>query len=325
MSVSILGIDIAKQSYQVSLLVDGKVYRREFRNQAEHFEELCLWLQKHGVEQCQVCMEATNIYWEELARFLYQRGDWVSVINPARIRHYAKSKLARNKTDQLDADLIADFCSTQNPVLWEPPSPEIRELQALMRHLEDLKSMRSEVSTRLSNGVSSEAVQKMLQEHLDFIDQQIEALKKQIQAHIDQNPGLKQQLNLLVSIPGIGELTAAKLLSENIQSFDSTRSLTAYAGLNPQLGNSGTSVRQRPRLSKIGNAHLRKALYFPAVNAMRYNPTIQVFCNRLKQRDKHNMTIIGACMHKLLCLSLGVLKSGLPFDPNYHATSHTTS
>lgn len=323
MHLAILGVDIAKQSYQVSLLVDGKVHRREFRNQVDSFGELSIWLGKHKVEQCHACMEATNIYWEELAGYLHRQGHLVSVVNPARIRHYAKSKLTRNKTDKLDADLIADFCFTQKPDLWKPPAPEIRELQALLRHLEDLKIMRSEVATRLSNGISSESVQRMLQEHLDFIDRQIAALNKQIDNHIDQHPDLKQQRDLLTSIPGIGELTAAKLLSENIQSFDSTRALTAYAGLNPQVGNSGTSVHQHPRLSKIGNSHLRKALYFPAINARRYNPTIHVFCERLKQRDKNNMTIIGAAMRKLLCLSLGVLKSGLPFDPNYRPASLT--
>jgi transposase len=303
----------------VSLLAGGKVRRREFRNQAGGFEELSIWLRKHKVKQCHACMEATNIFWEELARYLNEQGHLVSVVNPARIRHYSRSKLARNKTDKLDADLIADFCATQKPDPWEPPAAEIRELQALLRHLEDLKAMRSEVSTRLSNGVSSGSVRTLLQEHLAFLDRQIADLNKQIDQYIDQHPGLKQQRDLLTSIPGIGELTAAKLLSENIQAFDSTRALAAYAGLNPQVGNSGTSVRQRPKLSKIGNSHLRKALYFPAISAMRYNPTLQVFCDRLRERDKHNMAIIGAAMRKLLCLSLGVLKSGVPFDPNYRS------
>jgi transposase len=320
----ILGVDIAKQSFQVSLLAEGKIYRREFRNQAGGFEELSIWLDRHKVKQCRACMEATNTFWEELARYLHQHGHLVSVVNPARIRHYARSKLARNKTDKLDADLIADFCASQKPDLWEPLAPEIRELQALLRHLEDLKAMRSEVSTRLSNGVSSESIRTMLQEHLAFIDRQIKDLNKQIEQHIDQHPGLKQQRDLLTSIPGIGQLTAAKLLSENIQAFESTRALAAYAGLNPQVGNSGISVRQRPKLSKIGNSHLRKALYFPAINAKRYNPTIQVFCGRLKERDKHNMTIVGAAMRKLLCLSLGVLKSGVPFDPNYRSPAIIT-
>lgn len=321
MSLPVLGIDIAKQSYQVTLRVGKKLQRHTFANQAEQFQELSAWLAQQGVKRCHVCMEATNRYWEELASYLYAQGHTVSVVNPARIRDYARSKLLRNKTDKLDADLIADFCATQNPEAWQPLSPEVQELQALMRHWEDLKSLRSEIHTRLTNGSSSASVHNMLSEHLAFLDQQIAELKKQIESHIDQHPGLKQQRDLLASIPGIGNLTAAKLLSENIQAFSSTRALVAYAGLSPQSRRSGTSIHPPARMSKIGNSHLRKALYFPAVNARRFNPVIQIFCARLSQRDKHTMTIIGAAMRKLLCLSLGVLKSGIPFDPNYQVNA----
>lgn len=266
-------------------------------------------------------MEATNRYWEELARYLYAQGHVVSVVNPSRIRDYARSKLLRNKTDKLDADLIADFCATQSPDAWQPLSPEVQVLQALMRHWEDLKALRSEIHARLSNGSPSPSVHQMLSEHLTFLDQQLAELK-QIESHIDQHPGLKQQRDLLVSIPGIGELTAAKLLGENIQAFSSTRALAAYAGLNPQHRLSGTSIHYRSRLSKMGNAHLRKALYFPAINAKRFNPIIQTFCERLHQHDKHKMTVIGAAMRKLLSLCLGVLKSGVPFDPHYPSPAH---
>jgi transposase len=325
MSLPVLGIDIAKQSYQVTLRVGKKLQRHSFANQADQFQELSAWLAQQGVKRCHVCMEATNRYWEELASYLYAEGHVVSVVNPARIRDYARSKLLRNKTDKLDADLIADFCATQNPDAWQPLPPEVQELQALMRHWEDLRSLRSEIHTRLTNGSPSPSVHNMLSEHLDFLDQQIAELRKEIENHINQHPGLKQQRDLLASIPGIGNLTAAKLLSENIQAFSSTRALVAYAGLSPQHRLSGTSIHARPRLSKIGNPHIRKALYFPAVNARRFNPVIQTFCERLSQRDKHTMTIIGAAMRKLLCLALGVLKSGVPFDPNFQANAAFSS
>ena len=319
MSVPVLGIDIAKRSYQVTLRAGDKIQRHTFANHVDQFHDLSAWLTEQGVERCHACLEATNRYWEDLASYLYAQGHTVSVLNPARIRGYAMSKLLRNKTDKLDADLIADFCATQKPDVWQPLPPEVQELQALMRHWEDLKSLRSEIHTRLSNGSPSASVHDLVSAHLAFLDQQIAELKKQIENHINQHPGLKQQRDLLASIPGIGTLTAAKLLSENIQAFSSTRALVAYAGLSPQQRLSGTSIHARPRMSKIGNAHLRKALYFPAINARRFNPVIQVFCERLSQRDKPTMTIIGAAMRKLLCLALGVLKSGVPFDPNFQA------
>lgn len=319
MKLGVLGIDIAKQSDQVSLQIGKKIERHEFVNQPEHFQELSGWLKEHKIKRCHACMEATKRYWEDLAKYVYAQGHGVSVVNPSRIRDYARSKLLRNKTDKLDADLIADFCATQSPEAWQPLRPEVQELQALRRHWEDLKALRSEVQARLSNGSPSPSVHSMLSEPVAFLDHQIAALKKQIENHIDQHPGLKQQRDLLVSIPGIGDLTAAKLLGENIQAFSSTRALAAYAGLNPQHRLSGTSIHYRPRLSKIGNPHLRKALYFPAINAKRFNPVIQTFCERLHQHDKHKMTVIGAAMRKLLSLCLGVLKSGVPFDPNYQS------
>lgn len=315
MATAILGIDIAKDSFQATLLDGGKKYRRSFSNRAKELADLTKWLSKHEVTQVHACMEATGTYWEAVAEYLHDGGHVVSVINPARIRDYARSKLARNKTDKLDADMIADFCQTQDPPPWTPLAPAVRELRDLVRHLEDLRNIRTQESNRLASGVASEQVRAMLQSHLAFLDEQIKDLEKRMQDHIDQHPDLKQQRDLLVTIPGIAALTAAKLLSENIQSFSSTRSLVAHAGLNPQFHESGTSVRGRPRLSKIGNSNMRKALYFPAISAMRYNPVVRDFCERLARRNKHKMVIIGAAMRKLLCLALGVLKSNQPFDP----------
>lgn len=317
MSTAVLGIDVAKKSCEASLRMQGKRYHRSFGNQPEGFAELSNWLGKHKATQVQACMEATGRYWEDLAEYLFNQGHIVSVVNPARIHDYARSKLARNKTDKLDADLIADFCATQEPEPWAPPPPAVRELQALVRHLEALQEMYTQESNRLQSGVPSETVKQSLQSHLTFLEQQIAAIEQQITQHIDQNPDLKRQKELLISIPGIGPKTAAKLLSENIQTFTSTRAAVAYAGLNPQLKESGTSVHRRPHLSKIGNARLRKALYLPAVVAMKYNPIVRSHCNRLASRGKVKMVQVGAAMRKLLCLAVGVLKSGRPFDPAF--------
>ena len=324
MTISIQGIDIAKDSFQVALLQEDKQYNRKFRNEAKGFAQLDKWLGKHGVEGLHACLEATGRYWEALALHLYQAGYTVSVVNPACIHNYAKSKLLRNKTDKVDAKLIANYCATQQPVAWTPPPPEVHELQALVRHLEGLQHMRTQENNRLAAGAPAETVRDMLRKHLRFLDQQIEDLQQQIDDHIEQNPELKKQRDLLDSIPGIGTLTAAKLLGENIQTFSSTRALAAYAGLNPQLADSGSSVRRKPRLSKIGNSAMRKALYFPAISAKKHNPLIKAFCERLEERGKPTMVIIGAAMRKLLCLALGVLKSGQPFDPNYTQRRHAT-
>jgi transposase len=312
-----VGIDIAKLSYQVHLVINNQCYSKSFKNNPMDFHKFFDWLQKVNAGQVHVCMEATSRYWEHLAKFLYEAGLKVSVVNPTRIYNYAKCKLARNKTDPLDAALIADYCTTQNPPLWTPPAPQIQELQAMTRHLDSLKQMRTQEHNRSLLENPSDSVGDLVFQHLSFIDQQIEQLTDRIHQHIESHADLKSGLALLVSIPGIAFLTAAKLLGENIQNFKSTRELAAYAGLNPFFGISGTSVRHKPKLSKIGSPHLRTALYLPAVVAMHHNPSITLFCERLEKRNKHKMVIIGAAMRKLLALCLGVLKSGLPYDPVY--------
>jgi transposase len=311
----VLGIDIAKSSFDVFLIHGEKQQHHSFPNQAEGFELLSNWLRECGIQRVHASMESTGRYGEELAQYLYEQGHQVSVVNPARIRDYARSRLTRNKTDKLDAKIIAIFCLNEKPALWQPPAPEIRELQALVRHLEALQDMRTQENNRLKSRVPSKQVCSMLEEHLDFIDQQIKQIKKRIKEHIDQYPGLKQDHDLLITIPGIGDTTATKLLSENIQSFSDGRALAAFAGLNHQRG----------RLSRVGRSTLRKALYFPAISAMRFNPQIIIFCDRLAEKHKPSMVIIAAAMRKLLCLSLGVLKSGLPFDPSYTQNAYAIS
>lgn len=317
MSLSILGIDIAKATYQVTLLHDGKSYRGEFANRAKEFGRLANWLKKHGASQVHACMEATGRYGDELAHFLHEAGHSVSVVNPQRIKAYARSRLIRNKTDPLDADVIADFCQACQPPAWVPTPPEMRELQEFFCQYDALQDAITQTKNRLQSGFQSPLVLKQLQAQLDLLTQQLAMLKQLIRDHIDRSPGLKQQRELLDSIPAIGEITASRLVSYDLLRFQDARAVSAFAGVSPMQGLSGTSVHRKTKLSKIGDADLRRALYLPAVAAMRWNPLIQNLAGRLEARGKCKMSIIGAGMHKLLRLSYGVLKSGVPFDPTY--------
>jgi len=291
----------------------------QFRNNRAGFGQFQKWLTKRKVVEAHVCMEATGRYADELARFLYDRGYEVSLVNPKRIRSYAESKLSRNKTDAADAIIIEDFCRTQQPGLWKPSSPEIDELQMMTRHLQTLKNMRTQELNRLKSGITTAVVLEMIQKHIAFLDQEIEQLEEQIDEHIDHHPRLKKDAELLESIPGIGPLTAAILIAEikDINRFDSASELACYAGLSPQKRESGSSIRGRSKLSKIGNGTLRKALFFPSMAARKHNPIVRSFCERLSTRGKQTMVIQGAAMRKLLHLVFGVWKNGRPFDPAY--------
>jgi len=169
----------------------------------------------------------------------------------------------------------------------------------------------------LKSGTTHPTVLADIKNHLAFLQMQIKQIKQAIQAHIDANPELKRQQLLLLSIPGIGLVTAAKLLGEirDINAFEDARQLAAYAGVTPQNFLSGSSVHKKAHMSKMGNANLRQALYMPAISAKRYNPIVRTFCRRLSLAGLRAKQVIGAAMRKLLHLVFGILKSGKPFDP----------
>lgn len=318
MSFSIIGIDISKLKFDLCLLREsGKLKHKIFPNTANGFAQLSAWLAKQKVQSAHACMEATGTYAEPLALSLHEAGHVVSVVNPAKIKAYAQSQLSRTKTDKVDATLIAQFCQERQPPAWHPLPQEISDLQALVRRLEALSEMRQMEVNRLSAGVSTEAVRSSLARLIDYLDQEILDTEALINDHIKSHPTLREQKELLLSIPGIGETTSAKFLAEilDVKLYASARQLAAFAGLAPRLHESGSSVKKRARLSKVGTPRLRKALYFPAISAIRHNPQVRALSLRLKERGKCPMQIIGAAMRKLVHIAYGVLKSGERFKP----------
>jgi len=312
-----LGIDISKLKFDVALLRDtGKLKHRVFPNTPAGFGQLSAWLAQQKVERVHACLEATGAYSEALATYLHEQGQVVSIVNPAQIKSYAESHLSRAKTDKADATLIARFCSERHPPAWSPLPQEVRELQALSRRLDSLLEMRQMEANRLEVAATA-AVTESLAEHLAFLDREVARTEGLIRSHIDTHPGLRGQRDLLVSIPGIGATTAAKILGEimDVKLYESARQLAAFAGLAPRLHESGSSVKKRAKLSKVGAPRLRKALYFPAISAIKHNPYIKELGERLRRRGKCPMQVIGAAMRKLIHIAYGVLKSGRPFDP----------
>jgi transposase len=319
MQNAILGIDIAKVNFQVSLLVDDHERGKSFPNNPKGFIQLDHWLSNRGVDQVHACLEATGSYGEALAIHLADAGHMVSVVNPRRIHAFAGSELQRNKTDALDAGVIARFCKAMTPAPWRAPAPEIRELQSLGRRLASLQTMRQQELNRQQVPGLSPAVAQSVSDLLAYLDAEIERVENLVHKHIHGHPHLRQQRDLLTSIPGIGDATAAVLLGEtpDVLQFSSAKQLAAFAGLSPSQRQSGTSLKGQTRLSKIGNPRLRKALFYPAMVAMSYNPLLRECARRWRAAGKKKMVIIGALMRKLLHLAYGILKSGHPFDPQY--------
>ncbi|HSX19991.1 MAG TPA: IS110 family transposase [Gammaproteobacteria bacterium] len=314
MNLHILGIDISKAKFDIALFNADKIFCKKFDNSNSGFLLLEQWLIKKKVDKLHACLEATGVYGDKLAFFLHNKNHIVSVVNPAQIKGFAQSELARTKTDKADAKLIARFCKAINPTPWEPIPEGIKQLQSMVRRLDVLISMHRQECNRLE--VSEEILLDSIQASIDFIESQIKDIKSRIKNHIDIDPDLKAKSKLLQTIPGVGDATIAQVLAfiSEAGKFKSAKQVAAFIGLNPKHRISGSSVRGKAHLSKTGNSALRKAFYMPAVVAKNHNPVIKEFCKRLEAKGKHTMCIIGAAMRKLIHIIYGVLKSGKPFS-----------
>jgi len=317
MTNHVLGVDISKKTFDVALLREGKFKHKKFRNSASGFKELCVWLTKLDVDAAHVCMEATSCYGEALAEYMYDAGYPVSIANPARIKGFSQGELIPTKTDKSDASLIARFCLAMKPSLWKPEAKEVKLLRELSRRYESLLGMRQQEVNRLE--VSSSDVLLDVKKHIAYLDKAIAATKKRMRNHIDDHPDMKQKKELLESIPGIGEATINVVLSEfaDLSRFSSAKHLASFIGLAPRHRLSGTSVRGRTTMSKIGNAQVRKSFFMPALVAMKYNPVFIAMRKRMLKAGKPKMLIVGAVMRKLVHIIYGVLKSNQPFDANF--------
>ena len=319
-SIVYVGIDIAKLTFDACLVrPQGKPQKKSFDNSPEGFAKLKRWV-NHLVADatCHFCMEATGAYYEALAIFLADADQWVSVINPHRTHHAAKASGAGNKTDPAEAQLLAEYCRKENPPLWRRATPEVRTLVAMMRRLQALKDHLYQEQNRLGDPsvTGQPLVIASLEKTIAFLEAEIASLLKQIMEHIKKHPDLKLDMELLTSIPGIGDLTAAWIMAElpDVRLLRSAQSAAAYTGLAPSEYRSGTSVHRGTHLSKRGNVHLRRALYWPAVSASQFNPAVKALYDRLLAKGRCRMVALGAAMRKLIMIAYGVLKNRKEFE-----------
>lgn len=319
----ILGVDIAKDKLDCCL-IGGQQGRLDgqFDNNLRGFKQLGRWLKKAGVEPAELgaCMEATGIYGEALLRWLFQTGIVAARVNPAQIKHYARSFLARNKTDRLDAWIIAQFAQERfargKLRMWRPASADQGRLRMLTRLLCARKDQlaREQRRAKTADSFLHGHVRGMLR----AFARQIIEIEKEIAELIAKSPELKRKHDLLRTIPAVGPVTAQIVLSELPEDIENARAAAAYAGLAPERNDSGTRQGQG-RMSKTGNPRLRQAMYMPAVSGRKSNPRLKACAERLKKKGLTTKQTIGACMHLLLRLCVGVLASGQPFARQWNA------
>ncbi len=325
------GVDIAKETAVFCLLADnGEPLEGSttFDNNAQGFKAGLKWLRKLARPfkpfHIHLVMEATGVYYLSLAKFFNgQAGITVSVVNPAQVKSYAQAELVRTKTDSVDATVIARFTKAMKPRPWTPPAPHEEEMLGILHHVEAIKEMIQAEKNRLhaleATGPSTVNVQRAVKKHIRFLEKQIDDLTDRLRKVAKEHPDIDENIKLLCSIPGVGETTAHTLLAEigDISRFSGVKQLVAYAGIAPSERQSGTSVRGKAMINKRGSRRLRKALYMPAVVAVKYNPVVKELYERLLAAGKKPLCAIVACMRKLLHIAYGVLKSKKRFEPNW--------
>lgn len=316
-----IGIDISLKKFDVSLFCeDKKSPHAVFENTHEGFTSFLRWCKKHaGVpKKLHIVMESTNVYWEDLAHFCQQKGATVSVVNPRLIKGYAKAVGLRGKTDKLDAALIARYAAKEQPEAWKAPPPLFRKLLLRVRQNEHMKTLLAAERTRSKMLRDGDALASNAR-HIAFLKDEIKELTREIEDFINKNSELNKGAQLLASIPMLGKASLPWVLAclQDGKRFTSARAAAGYAGLTPMLMQSGERS-DKPHISRMGPADLRKALYMPAVvysygkcRESVYLPFVQ----RLEANGKAKKVIIVALMRKVLTIAQAVLASGKPFDP----------
>lgn len=316
-----LGIDVGKKDLFCHVILQSSTESERFDNTPEGVRALILWL---GIiappSSILACLEQTGHYGKAVADALHALGiRSLHLVNPRQIKAFGNQKLRRNKSDTADARLIAQFLRSEYDELrpWTPLPANHEKVKELSRYAESLTQDTARLKTKLE-AVSLIDVKRSINRRIKAQQKELEAIRSKIAKIVDNDSQLKVHNSLLHSIPGLGEVTCQILLAElpEIGLFGDARQLAAWVGVTPRHFTSGTSGRTATPITKVGSANLRRALYLPAMTAMTYNPLLREFAQRLKENGKTGKQIVVAVMRKLLHQIYGILKSGLPYNPN---------
>lgn len=310
----VTGIDCSKDYFDISVLKDQQVvFQKRFCNDSMGFKEALIHV--HGSH---IAMEATGPYYFQLARFFYEQGQKVSVLNPLVVRRFSQMQLSRTKTDRKDAVVIARFTAMTNPKEWAVPSNEILRIRNLETYLEGLKQRRGMLYNQFHAFQAAATIDVGLDEEikrdLDSYDRKISDKEKEIEALIAGS--YADLLKNLKSIPGIGPRSASLLiiLTDGFKMFENHRKIMSYFGLAPRIYESGSSVRGRKHICKMGMGQIRKVLYMAATSAIRCNKACRELYERLRAKGKPYKVALIAAVNKLIKQAFAIAKTGRSYD-----------
>lgn len=314
--MTFIGIDVSKAMLDAAAILDtAVVVERSFTNNPAGRAQVLAWAASFPVRH--ITLEATGSYHQRLTAALLEAGERVKVLNPAQANYFAKSQARRNKTDRVDALMLAVYGKERQPA---PSLATDTSLQSLARELNALQDDITRLKNRLEaaeHGLTHPEVAASIKRRIAALEEEKAALQERLER--ETRCLHERDLTLLESIPGIGTRSACLFLSEvgDIRRFPSAPKLVAFAGLSPMEVRSGSSVNKQTRISRLGSSTLRRILYMPALVAMRHNPIIKAFYERLVAKGKNKKSALLACAAKLLRIIYGVLIHQRPFNPTY--------
>lgn len=321
-----IGIDVSKEKLDCASLLNKEQKKARIygcSNNGKGFKSLVKWAENTtGLSICELSflIEPTSVYHTKLVAYLFTIDAKVFMANTSRVRKFAEGIGVLSKNDIIDATVLARYgLMSTKLIAWKPLPKEIRDLQSLVNRLNILeKELQREKNRQevISTCHDFHPIEKRsIAKSIRRLEKEIKLFQSYIRTHVNETESIKIDVQLLLSIPGVGEKTAwIVLLILRSKNFQSAPEVASYIGLNPIEKKSGKSEYRKPRLSKSGDSNWRKALYFPAMVAVRNNPDIQVLYDRLLAAGKTKMCALGAAMRKLIHICFGVLKHQKPFQ-----------
>jgi transposase len=308
------GIDVSKDTIDIkSIQIGHKVYE----NNLKGFRKLL----NESLQNTHFVMEATGVYHEKLAHYLYYKGRLVSVVNPLVIKRFSQMLLRSTKTDKADADMIFKYASINHPGLWEPPAAYIEACKeingVLILMLKQRTALKNKYHSLQSKGSKEANAIKCIKQSMGNLNRQIERLEQRMEQYIEENePELFDQLK---SIPGIGTKTAVFLIviTNGFRQFESSKQVSSYLGMSPTIRTSGSSIKGQSRITKAGNSHIRNLLFLSSFTACKYNPACKKMFDRITEKGKSKKLALIAVANKLIKQAFALAKSGEYYNPEY--------
>jgi len=315
--IKYFGIDISKDVFDVC---DNSFNYYQFKNSISGFKKLVKLLDSNSV----CVMEATGYYHSRLAYFLLEKGLGVCVVNPLKIKRYIQMDLSKIKTDKSDSKMIQLYGKDRQPKLWTGQSKTQQESLQLSRMLSVYTKQKTQLKNKIHGeevlGTPSKVVLSSIKRSLKQLKKEMDVLEKALDKNVKKE--YQDSLTLLKSIPGIGDKTALMLLvfTDGFQRFESSKELCSYAGITPIIRQSGSSVKGRPRISKMGNPKLRNLLFMCSFNACKYNRACKAIFDRIVAKGKSKKLALIAVCNKLLKQAFSIVKNGVPYNEDYRST-----